>query len=73
MRPASDLIFLSFLPHSWDYRHMILHLACLLMWGLHNFLPGLDLNLNPPSLHLQSSWELQVCAITPSSANILLN
>jgi hypothetical protein len=31
------------------------------------------LNLNPPSLHLQSSWELQVCAITPSSANILLN
>jgi hypothetical protein len=43
--------------HSWVYRHEPAHLACLLRWGLANFLLRLALNCNPPYLCHPRSWD----------------
>jgi hypothetical protein len=45
-------------PHNWDDRHTTPYPACLLRWGLNNFLPGPALNYDPPNLYLPSSWDL---------------
>jgi hypothetical protein len=42
---------------SWGNRCVALHPACLLRWGLANFLPRLDLNLDPPDLYLLNSQD----------------
>jgi hypothetical protein len=44
----------------WYHRCEPLHLACLLRWGLTDFLPGLVLNLSPPNFHLLSSWDHRI-------------
>jgi hypothetical protein len=38
--------------------------------GYINFLPGLTWNLNPPDLHLQSSWDYRVSHHTQPKSEV---